>query len=524
MTDRVGNVLTVSAVPGPLTGQVDQPFASGSQWLEVPMAAQINELQAALAYLYEHPGDGSVDLSGYVTTTALGTTLASYATTASLATITASSLGVYTIAQTDTAISRISLTPGPKGDTGATGTTGAAGTNGTNGTTPTLGWSGDQITINGSATGPHLTGPQGSKGDTGSTGATGGKGDTGTAGAAGAAATIAVGTVTTGAAGTSVTVTNVGTSSAATLNFTIPQGAKGDKGDTGSTGSTGPAWSWPTQAAHTVWAGPASGADATPTARVLGTSDIPDLSGTYSPLAGSVSLVTLGTVITGTWHGTAIADSYIASAATWNAKQAAYTILATMGSLASAAGWLHNDGSGVLAYSTPTATDVGLGSVENTALSTWAGSTAITTLGTVTGTWHGTAIALGYGGTGGTDAATARINLATAEGRIPFNADGTPADNATGMPVFLDTAFTPTRLTAACDTAPGTGGATITIQYSSDYSSWSTVGTVTIAASAHSGTNTATVTTAIAANTYYRALYHPVNSAARINVLLLGKG
>lgn len=37
--------------------------------------------------------------------------------------------------------------------------------------------------------------------------------------------------------------------------------------------------------------------------------------------------------------------------------------------------------------------DVGLGSVENTALSTWAGSTNITTLGTiVTGTWSGTAI------------------------------------------------------------------------------------------------------------------------------------
>ena len=40
---------------------------------------------------------------------------------------------------------------------------------------------------------------------------------------------------------------------------------------------------------------------------------------------------------------------------------------------------------------------MGLGSVENTALSTWAGSTNLTTLGTVaTGTWQGTAIADSY--------------------------------------------------------------------------------------------------------------------------------
>lgn len=38
---------------------------------------------------------------------------------------------------------------------------------------------------------------------------------------------------------------------------------------------------------------------------------------------GSANLTTLGTITTGTWHGTAIGDSYIASAATWNAKQPA---------------------------------------------------------------------------------------------------------------------------------------------------------------------------------------------------------
>jgi hypothetical protein len=58
--------------------------------------------------------------------------------------------------------------------------------------------------------------------------------------------------------------------------------------------------------------------------------------------------------------------------------------LGTFSALADAAGWLHSNGSGTYAWSTPSKADVGLGSVENTALSTWAGSGYITTLGTVT--------------------------------------------------------------------------------------------------------------------------------------------
>ena len=47
--------------------------------------------------------------------------------------------------------------------------------------------------------------------------------------------------------------------------------------------------------------------------------------------------------------------------------------------------------------------DVGLGSVENTALSTWTGTSTITTLGTIaTGTWNATAISIAKGGTGAT--------------------------------------------------------------------------------------------------------------------------
>ena len=84
-----------------------------------------------------------------------------------------------------------------------------------------------------------LRGLKGDKGDTGAQGETGATGPQGPKGDTGAAATVTVGTVTTGAAGSSASVTNAGTSSAAKLNFTIPQGAKGDKGDKGADGAAG---------------------------------------------------------------------------------------------------------------------------------------------------------------------------------------------------------------------------------------------------------------------------------------------
>lgn len=113
---------------------------------------------------------------------------------------------------------------GPQGATGATGPQGPQGIQGVQGATGATGPQGPA--------GP--TGPQGPKGDTGDTGATGPQGPAGTA------ASITVGTVTTGAPGTSATITNVGTSSAAVFDFTIP------RGDTGASGSgtgdvTGPA-------------------------------------------------------------------------------------------------------------------------------------------------------------------------------------------------------------------------------------------------------------------------------------------
>ena len=55
----------------------------------------------------------------------------------------------------------------------------------------------------------------------------------------GAAATITIGTVSTGAAGSNVTVTNSGTTAAAILDFSIPQGTAGATGAAGSDGADG---------------------------------------------------------------------------------------------------------------------------------------------------------------------------------------------------------------------------------------------------------------------------------------------
>ena len=112
-----------------------------------------------------------------------------------------------------------------------------------------------------------------------------------------------------------------------------------------------------------------------------------------------------------------------------------------------------NGGTGLTSIATllntnTTASDVGLGYVENTALSTWAGSTNLTTLGTVaTGTWQGTAIADSYVASASTwndkianvsedttpqlgghlDVGANEINTSTSNGNIVIAPDGTGA-------------------------------------------------------------------------------------------------
>ena len=78
-------------------------------------------------------------------------------------------------------------------------------------------------------------------------------------------------------------------------------------------------------------------------------------------------------------------------------------------------------------WSAVSKSDVGLGNVENTALSTWAGSANITTVGTIaTGTWNATTISIAKGGTGQTTAVAAfdALSPATTLGDLIYS-DGT---------------------------------------------------------------------------------------------------
>jgi len=235
--------------------------------------------------------------------------------------------------------------------------------------------------------------PQGAVGATGPTGATG------ATGSPGAAATIAAGTTTTGAPGTSAAVTNVGTSSAAVFDFTIP---RGDVGATGATGSPG--------AAATIAAGSTTtlspGASATVTNSGTSSAAVFDFGipqGATGATGATGAQGVPGINWLGTWSsGTTYAirdavayngSSYYATAASTNQAppNASYwSLLAEKGA----------DGSGAVssvALSAP-------------ALFTVSGS-PITSSGTLALTYSGTALPVANGGTGATTAGAALTNL-----------------------------------------------------------------------------------------------------------------
>ena len=111
-----------------------------------------------------------------------------------------------------------------------------------------------------------------------------------------------------------------------------------------------------------------------------------DISANY---VGQASITTLGTISTGTWQGTAIANAYVAGAATWNAKQDAITGAATTITSANltASKILASDTSGKVAItSAATLTELGYLSGVTSSIQTQLG----TKQGTITLTTNGT--------------------------------------------------------------------------------------------------------------------------------------
>ncbi|HMZ92935.1 MAG TPA: hypothetical protein PLD56_00290 [Chitinophagales bacterium] len=131
---------------------------------------------------------------------------------------------------------------------------------------------------------------------------------------------------------------------------------------------------------------------------------------TTLPLAVQNNITQLGTISSGTWNGSIIGATFGGTGfSTYTLGDTLYssatnTLSKLAGNTTTTRQFLRQVGNGTVsaapAWDTVTKTDVGLSNVENTALSTWPGSTNLVTLGTITtGTWNGAVIPLAFGGT-----------------------------------------------------------------------------------------------------------------------------
>jgi hypothetical protein len=126
--------------------------------------------------------------------------------------------------------------------------------------------------------------------------------------------------------------------------------------------------------------------DAATARTTLGAAYVSRSISTTSPLMGGGDLSADRTLSITTADATHAGALLAADWVTFNAKEPAIT-----------AGTTSQYWRGDKSWQTLDKAAVGLGNVENTALSTWAGSTNVVTVGTViTGVWHGTAIGMSY--------------------------------------------------------------------------------------------------------------------------------
>lgn len=120
---------------------------------------------------------------------------------------------------------------GEPGEAGAQGPAGIQGPQGEQGPQGIQGIQGIPGAANMTAGPQGEQGPQGIQGIQGIPGEAGAQGPAGEQGPAGTSATISINSTITGLPGTPANVTNIGSSSAAVFDFTIPKGEKGDDGD-----------------------------------------------------------------------------------------------------------------------------------------------------------------------------------------------------------------------------------------------------------------------------------------------------
>jgi len=130
-------------------------------------------------------------------------------------------------------------------------------------------------------------------------------------------------------------------------------------------------------------------------------------------------------------------------------SSAANTLAKLAGNTTTTKQFLSQTGTGTVsaapAWSTVSKSDVGLGSVENTALSTWAGSSNVTTLGTISqGTWNSsTKIGLAYGGTNASITATNGGVIYSTASALAVTAAGTSGQilksNGAAAPTWMST-------------------------------------------------------------------------------------